>query len=155
MLQESRPRRNGLGRDSVRLTLPLPPSVNAYWRIFRNRILLSAIARAYKLKAASVASRYGVQPLDGDVSVSLAVYRAQRRGDLDNFFKATFDALKGVAFNDDSQVVEIHAWRNDDKENPRVDVEVTPAVRWRTFEVEVDANRPLDEVWMADAKGKK
>ena len=30
------------------------------------------------------------------------------------------DALNGIVYLDDSQVVEIHAFREDDKENPRV-----------------------------------
>ncbi len=118
----------------MKLTLPLPPSVNAYWRIFRNRILLSAEARAYKENLSRRVLTWGHRPLVGDVVVSLTVYRKRRSGDLDNFFKATFDALKGVGFNDDSQVVEIHARREDDPANPRVEVRVEPDVSQLTKE---------------------
>lgn len=109
----------------MKLTLPLPPSVNAYWRIFHNRILLSAEARAYKAEAATMASMSGCKPISGDVSVSLKVHRARRIGDLDNFLKAALDSLRGVAFHDDNQVVEIHAYRHDDKARPRLEVEVS------------------------------
>jgi Holliday junction resolvase RusA-like endonuclease len=99
--------------------------VNAYWRIFKNRILLSTEARQYKARAAGVALERGCKPALGFVAVSLWVYRARRIGDLDNFLKAALDSLRGVAFEDDSQVIEIHAYRHDDKNNPRVEVEVS------------------------------
>lgn len=106
----------------MKITLPVPPSVNAYWRIFRNRILLSQEARSYKLRALMVAKTQGHVPLEGTVRVSLVVYRKRKAGDLDNYFKATFDALRGVAFHDDSQVVEIWARRGEDSLNPRVEI---------------------------------
>lgn len=115
----------------MKLTLPYPPSANAYWRVWKGRILVSAQARAYKARvgfqAAAAKARGGVSPyltLAGPVVVSVALYRPQRRGDLDNTLKVLLDALKGIAFVDDSQVVEIHARRFDDKANPRVEVTV-------------------------------
>ena len=114
----------------MRLTLPVPPSANDYWRVFKNRILVSAIARAYK---ANVRFRVMQQsdglpdPLSGPVIVSMTVYRKRRAGDLDNFQKCLLDSLKGIAFEDDSQVVEIHARREDDPANPRVEVRVEAA----------------------------
>lgn len=111
----------------MRLTLPWPPSVNAYWRIFRNRILLSREARDFKANAASVAKRAALTPRAGPVVVTVWAFRPRRIGDLDNTLKATLDSLRGVVFVDDSQVVELHAFRRDDKENPRVEVQVEPA----------------------------
>jgi Holliday junction resolvase RusA-like endonuclease len=51
-------------------------------------------------------------------------YRPRRIGDLDGMFKAVIDGLKGFAFEDDKQIVEIHAHRLDDKWKPRVEVEI-------------------------------
>jgi Holliday junction resolvase RusA-like endonuclease len=68
-----------------------------------------------------------MEPLVGDVSVTLRVYRQAKRGDLDNSIKVSLDSLIGVAYADDSQIVRIVAERYDDKRNPRVEVEVTPA----------------------------
>ncbi len=113
----------------MRITLPIPPSANSYWRIFRNRILLSAEARKYKAVAALIGKRILHEPLDGNVAVFLHVYRARRIGDLDNFLKATLDACRGVLFEDDKQVTEIHAYRNDDPKRPRVDVVVENVAR--------------------------
>lgn len=48
-----------------------------------------------------------------------------KRGDLDNLLKSLIDgAMKGGAFKDDKQVVEIHGYRYDGQENPRVEFEI-------------------------------
>lgn len=107
---------------SYTFTLPVAPSANRYWRNVKGRMVVSEIARAYKREAAYEALRQGVRPLAGGVSVWLDIYRARRVGDTDNFLKVALDALKGVGFADDSQVVEIHARRFDDAKNPRIEV---------------------------------
>lgn len=112
----------------MKLTLPYPPSVNAYWRQWQGRTLLSSEGRAYKTRAALAAKSQGARPLSGPVAVSLEVYRPRRIGDLDNVLKAVLDALRGVAYHDDRQVVAISAVRADDKANPRVEVEVHDAL---------------------------
>lgn len=87
---------------------------------------MSQRARQYKatVKFKAMQEHDLPDPLEGEVVVSLVVYRKRKVGDLDNFQKVLLDALRGVAFNDDSQVVEIHARREDDAENPRVEVRV-------------------------------
>jgi crossover junction endodeoxyribonuclease RusA len=111
----------------VRLSLPYPPSVNRIWRVFRNRIIKSAEGRAYSARVQTTVALLGLRPLDGPVSVTVAAYRPARRGDLDNVLKAGLDALNGVAWGDDSQVVELHAVRFDDKASPRLEVTVCAA----------------------------
>jgi crossover junction endodeoxyribonuclease RusA len=108
----------------VRLTLPYPPSVNDYWRAFRNRVILTSKARKYKAEAARIGRESGFAPLSGPIGVFLRVYRPRRIGDLDNTLKATLDALRGVCFVDDRQVQRIEAERFEDKANPRVEIEV-------------------------------
>lgn len=103
------------------LTLPYPPSGNRYWRHAKGRTYLSAEARAYRAAVARVAPTL---PLDGPVSVTLTVYRPRKAGDLDNTFKVLLDALNGLAWHDDSQIEELHGYRHDDKDAPRVEVEV-------------------------------
>ena len=107
-------------------TLPCPPSANRYWRIFGGRAVLSKEARLFKKKVA-VLLHAKVKRLDGPVSVTVSWYRARKSGDLDNILKATLDSLKMIAFRDDKQVTAIHAYRFDDKANPRIEVSVTDA----------------------------
>jgi Holliday junction resolvase RusA-like endonuclease len=100
-------------------TLPVPPSANRYWRVANNRIIVSPEASSYKQQVFLQLRNY--EPLRGDVAVNFTVFRPMKRGDLDNFTKVMFDALKGLVWLDDSQVVEIHSFRADDKQYPRVE----------------------------------
>lgn len=102
----------------VVLKLPVPPSANRYWRTFNGRVTVSAEASAYKSEVGWLCSR--VQPFAGEVAVSVTIYRARKAGDLDNYLKVLLDALKGILYPDDSAVVEIQAFREDDKSDPRV-----------------------------------
>lgn len=112
----------------MRLELPYPPSANRYWRHVGSKVLLSAEARAYRLKVQLLAKSQKsiLRPLAGPLSVFVDVHRPRRAGDLDNSLKQLLDALRGVAFEDDSQIVELHAFRHDDKQNPRAVVRVEP-----------------------------
>lgn len=111
-----------------RFTLPYPPSGNRYWRHARGRTYLSAEAVAYIADAGKEAIRQRVRPLAGNVVVSLTVYRPAKRGDLDNTAKVLLDAMNGIAWTDDKQIVELHLYRNEDKKNPRVEVEVSAEI---------------------------
>jgi crossover junction endodeoxyribonuclease RusA len=106
------------------IVLPLPPSANRYWRNYNGVTVVSDDAKAYKAGVWLVAQQTGMHPYIAPVAVHLHVYRKQRRGDLDNFVKATLDALIGIAYQDDDQVTELHVYRHDDKANPRVEVDV-------------------------------
>lgn len=106
----------------MKATLPYPPSANRYWRTFRNRTVVSDEARRYKNLVKVELARWPL--LAGPVVLVAHLYRPQKSGDLDNRLKVLGDALNGVAWADDSQVVEIHAYRHDDKARPRVEVEV-------------------------------
>ena len=106
------------------IVLALPPSANTYWRYGPNGVHVSQAAQDYKAGVKWKALHQGMTPMGGELALYVNVYRQQRRGDLDNFAKVLGDALNGVAYHDDSQVVELHMWRHDDKANPRVEVEV-------------------------------
>lgn len=113
------------GSRTVRLTLPAPPSANRYWRVFRNRAVMSDEAREYKRLVAYLAQRAGLEPAAGEIVLTVRWYRARRSGDLSNRIKIVEDALRGVVYVDDKQVVELHAFRDDDKANPRVEIVAT------------------------------
>lgn len=108
----------------ITLSLPYPPSANRYWRNFRGRMVISPEAKGYKTAVQLIAKRAGVRLLTGEVALILRVYRPRKAGDLSNRIKVLEDALQGVAFHDDSQVVAIEAERFDDKANPRVEVDI-------------------------------
>lgn len=64
-------------------------------------------------------------PMSGPVGMRVQFYRASRRRiDLDNLCKLILDALNGVAYVDDVQVVHLTAEKHYDKHNPRTLVEL-------------------------------
>ncbi|WP_413732312.1 RusA family crossover junction endodeoxyribonuclease [Sodalis sp. RH20] len=101
------------------LVLPFPPSVNSYWRApnkgpLAGRHLISADGRRYRNDVfASVLEQLRRIPkaLRHDVSIDLVLYPPNRaRRDLDNCFKALFDALTHAGiWVDDSQVKQLSA----------------------------------------------
>jgi len=99
----------------IRLALPYPVSANRYWRVFGGRVVHSAEARSYR-NVVQIKAR-GVTPLEGPVSVHVALcpemtakgLASKTRLDLDNCLKVALDALQGVAFSNDKQVVKLLA----------------------------------------------
>ena len=122
------------GRGVISLTLPYPPSLNHLYATVRGRRVLSEEGRRYKQAVFLDACQQGAarQMLTGDVWVTLHFYRPRKAGDLDNLLKATLDALTGICWKDDKQIVGIEARRLEDKERPRVDVRVMPVLLWET-----------------------
>ena len=71
----------------------------------------------------------GRPPLIGYVTLTANFYRrkpksfsARNWGDLDNLLKAILDAMNGICFIDDSQIVELHARKCFG--DPRIEVEM-------------------------------
>lgn len=109
-------------RFSISLILPWPPSINHYYRTWRNRTVISADGRKYR--DAVHAEIYGNHvpeekiaklPITGRVSIVLLAYPPnKRRRDIDNLLKPTLDALtKSGVWLDDEQVDRIEIERMD------------------------------------------
>ena len=103
----------------------MPPSLNRMYRTVGGRMLISADGRAFKKEVAAICLVNRIKPLEGDICVNIEVFRPQKRGDLDNFFKGLLDSLNGIGWKDDSQIKRIIAERFEDKTNPRVEIEIT------------------------------
>lgn len=113
--------------SETHIILPEPPTANTYWRVWRGRAVLSDEGRGYKLNVASRWLRvFGNSRTlfgkDIPVGIRLTWARGRASGDLDNRIKPTLDALKGLAFVDDKQVIEIQAKRIEGKDDPRIEV---------------------------------
>jgi Holliday junction resolvase RusA-like endonuclease len=88
-----------------------------------SRMIKSAKALSYaEYFKQQVSSSYH-QPLEGDVSVTMTIWYASRRPDLDE--SLILDLLQDVAYLNDRQVKEKHIyWGGVDKENPRFEITV-------------------------------
>lgn len=64
----------------------------------------------------------GITPLEGELCVTMTIYYASRRPDLDE--SLILDLLQGVTYENDRQVREKHIYWGLDKENPRTIIEV-------------------------------
>ena len=109
--------------NPVRFTLPLPPSANTIWRHGAKKVFTSKAYLAWKGMVASLIPK-GHFP--GRVHVAIMVCLPNNRSDLDNRIKPLLDALKKGLIDDDVQVWGISAEKFIDKENPRVEVEISP-----------------------------
>lgn len=111
----------------MKLVLPLPPSVNQFWRTYRGRMLISEAGRKWKKQAELAALAHRPQKIDGDVAVSMVVYFENRRRDVDNVIKPTLDVLAGLCFTNDRQVSKLAIEKRYDADNPRIEIELEAA----------------------------
>lgn len=93
------------------LTLPVPPPANRYWRSDRGHIHKSSEAKAYIEQVALLSRAAQVEMFQKPAHLSLTLLwrRTEKRGDLDGRIKIVLDALQGFAYENDSQIVELHA----------------------------------------------
>lgn len=90
-----------------------------------------AKTREYEALVAKVAQEAvdatGWNPEDvTDYRVDVRIYRAAKRGDVENYVKSCLDGMNGVVWPDDRMVEVIRAQRYDtDKNNPRIEVKVS------------------------------
>lgn len=98
-----------------------PVSVNA---LYKGRKFLTPRGKSVKDDYFyQTKQQYRGSVLEGDIKVNISVFfRSKKTSDLDNVLKATFDSLTGILWKDDRQIVEIHAYKKQDKINPRVEL---------------------------------
>lgn len=92
------------------------------------RAYLPARSREYRelvqVAVQSVMTRRRIPPLTGELRCRLSFYRrfkttARNFGDIDNHVKAILDALNGLLFADDAQIVSLTAEKFTDRQRPR------------------------------------
>lgn len=97
--------------------LPYPISANRYWRNFRGRMVVSSEAKTYKDQVAWNFKALEITPATGDVELSMKLHpKLTTKGkasrtliDLDNCIKVCLDALQGVLYVNDNQVIKLTA----------------------------------------------
>ena len=96
------------------IELPWPPSVNTYWRIWKNRILVSERGREYRRTVAKLSLYHGFRHYGTDrLKLTIYAYPPDRRKrDMDNLNKATLDSLQAAGvYKDDEQIDDLRVIR--------------------------------------------
>jgi len=97
----------------VILTLPWPPSVNHYWRMWRNRMVISKEGREFRRRVerlcaapAGVVGNNNGNKKPPRIALCMDAFPPdRRRRDLDNLQKASLDSLAHAGvYEDDSQI---------------------------------------------------
>lgn len=102
----------------ITLELPYPVSMNAIWRTYKNKQVLTAEARNYRNQIKYICSQRKAQLIPGPVSViielrpkmTLSGRASKVLMDLDNCIKATLDGLQGIVIDNDRNVKRIYAY---------------------------------------------
>ena len=110
----------------IELELPLPPSVNHYYRHVGSRTLISREGRAYREKVCAILMALGIRPMTGRLDVQVEIYPPdKRRRDIDNVQKALLDALEHAgAYKDDGQIVKLTIEKRDPVQGGRTIVRI-------------------------------
>ncbi|MBC7076710.1 MAG: RusA family crossover junction endodeoxyribonuclease [Synergistales bacterium] len=113
----------------MRFVLPLPPPINHTYRaayrpsLGRTAFFMDARATAWKKEAERILKTKRKRAIGSPVEVFVLWFLARDR-DCDSGLKLVLDALKGTVIEDDNQVQALHAFKEKDARNPRVEVEV-------------------------------
>ena len=113
----------------IRFTIPGPAVPKGRPRVTRTgHAYTPQRTKAYAEKVQWIAKAFAPKtPLSGPVSVRIVEYRKgtpDARPDIDNALKNLLDAMNGLIWQDDSQVVRLFAEKRYDPKSPRVEVEV-------------------------------
>jgi len=104
-----------------------PIVINKKYTVTRNgRMILSKAYRDTKEAMQwEIASQVKNEPLKGSVALNVLFYFGDnRKRDIDAYLKILLDAMSEFVYEDDSQITELHVFKEVDKENPRTIIQV-------------------------------
>ena len=114
-------------RDVIRVTLPVPPSLNRAYAPKANGkgLYKTPMAKRWQSDVQWMLKGMQLTPLDGDVVVRVDWYPARNAGDNNNLWKLLLDALEGYCYTNDRQVIEETMRRHPkDPDNPRIELTI-------------------------------
>lgn len=101
-----------------------PPSINGMYR--GGRRFLTKKGKATKDGISmEILSQRNFEPMKGDIAMNVLFYFPdKRKRDIDNCLKALLDCCTGLLYLDDSQIVELHVYKQIDSKNPRTVIQI-------------------------------
>lgn len=104
----------------MRLILPYPVSTNRIWRVAKGRVTKSDEAKKFSADVKYLALEAGIkETIKGPVKVVMHYHprKGKKSFDLDNVTKASLDALQGIAYDNDNQIVFLSINKSEPTEN--------------------------------------
>jgi Holliday junction resolvase RusA-like endonuclease len=93
---------------------------------FPSRYMSAAGKKLKSEYTEQIKSQYKGKPLKTPIEAKIALWHGtKRKSDIDNFSKILFDSFTGIVYEDDSQIERLEITRGYDKENPRIEVELS------------------------------
>jgi Holliday junction resolvase RusA-like endonuclease len=108
----------------------ISPSVNCCYRQYGRKIIKSVKLRAFEQQCLQFFDQLEevdpIEMIEGPIKVLVHFYILGNRSiDLDNLLKSLLDNLEGVVFENDSQIVEIVAYKHQRSDANKMTVEIT------------------------------
>ena len=126
---------------TLKLVLPLPPSVNHQYATVGNRRVLSKDAQAFKRSVKKLIERARMDgAIPGEMEAALQksllgvyltyFFETPFKRDLDGGLKISLDAVCGAMGIDDRSIVDLHLTKQIDPLNPHLDIEIEAIDDW-------------------------
>jgi crossover junction endodeoxyribonuclease RusA len=83
------------------------------YRVYKGRFIVSEEGRRFKAHMNDhIENMSGLVIMKGPLRMSVVFsFKDKRRRDVDNYLKSTLDCLTGIIYDDDSQIMELHAYK--------------------------------------------
>lgn len=105
-------------------TKPVPINQKYFVRNGRN-ILSSKYRQAKSDMQLEIRSQVNFAPLGRNVAMNVLQYFGdKRKRDIDNYLKLILDSMTDIVYLDDSQITELHVYKEYDKNKPRIEIQV-------------------------------
>ncbi len=115
----------------IQITIPIDPIPQPRPRFANGRAYQPKKIVDFKeqVQLAALKSMAGEKPIEGEICARIIFYRkfaptSRNFGDWDNLGKAICDALNGICYKDDSQIVLCTVEKRTDKDFPRIELEL-------------------------------
>jgi len=108
--------------NNIEFIIPiLPPTDNHLYGQTGHRRFMYKQGRDWKEEVSLLARAQNPKLIEGDVRAEITFYLKRER-DIQGSLKVLFDALEGIIYNNDKQIVDFRVFKKFDKENPRVEL---------------------------------
>lgn len=129
----------------------VPPSTNNVWKymVRGHRVMKYTSAEGKKFKELVRSSVPHIHmPFEGRIKADISLtFPTRRKCDIDNFNKVLLDALNGIAYVDDSQIVELKIKKFYSKNKPKTILRLTEThlkQNYKDFDVMGTTTRPCE-----------